>query len=155
MSGMHAMMMLEVSMLGREVAPEEARPVMTMTACERGTWFSRMNLATAMAAAIAALFMQRMTTRVVSSWNANSAEPEGARAVMHDHGQSVLSKYSYRYIEICAEITLYARIIHVLWVLNCNSQGFGRWWNVVKPSVLLVVAIFVLVVVMAGGRGNA
>ena len=92
MSGMHAMMMLEVSMLGREVAPEEARPVMTMTACERGTWFSRMNLATAMAAAIAALFMQRMTTHVVSSWNANSAEPEGARAVMHDRGQSVLSK---------------------------------------------------------------
>ena len=90
MSGMHAMMMLEVSMLGREVAPEEARPVMTMTACERGTWFSRMNLATAMAAAVAALFMQRMTTRVVSSWNANSAE--GACAAMHDRGQSVLSK---------------------------------------------------------------
>ena len=48
--GMQPMTTLEASMLKEDAALEEARPATTMAICDRGTWFSRMNLAAAMAA---------------------------------------------------------------------------------------------------------
>ena len=54
---------LEASMLGGDAAPEEARPATTMAICDRGTWFSRMNLAAAMAAVDEALFTEPRTWR--------------------------------------------------------------------------------------------
>ena len=67
--GMQPMTTLEDSMLGGDAAPEEARPATTMAICDRGTWFSRMNLAAAMAAVDEALFTEPRTRRIYSSSN--------------------------------------------------------------------------------------
>ena len=76
-----------------------------MAICDRGTWFSRMNLAAAMAALDEALFTEPRTRRVASSSKVKTADFAWALAD-DDHGQSVLSKkdssVALRRMTVCA-----------------------------------------------------